>query len=174
MVIRVFVLSLLLISILFYFMPIENRKKMDNQEDIALLEFNEATMYTLTTESMNRVVYTKKALRYKTKDMLYSGALTLKSKNSQNLEITDVLYADLIVRRDNEFKFINNVTYKRGDYITLNTNELIYNADKKIAKNDVAFDGTYYENILNGRNIYLDLNKDKFKANNTHFEINLK
>jgi hypothetical protein len=174
MVIRIFVLSLLLISLLTYFVPVDNRKTDSKQDDIALLVFDNAIMYTLTTESMNRVVNTKKAVRYKTKDVMYDSFLTLKSKDKQNKEITDMLYADLIVKRDYNFKFINNVKYKRDDYITLNTDELVYNAKDKIATNTIPFNGTYYDHKLKGENIYLNLDDYNFKANNTHFEINLK
>lgn len=174
MVIRIFVLSLLFLSVLSYFIPVENKKKSKNTEDIALLTFNDSTMYTLTTESMNRIIYTKKAVRYKTKDVMYDGALTLKTKDKTKKEITDVLYADLIIKRGDEFTFKDNVKYKRDDYITLNTNELVYNAKDKIARNSVPFNGTYYQNSLSGKNIYLNLNKYHLKADNTHFEINMK
>lgn len=165
---------MLFLATLSYFIPVNNKKVDDNIDDIALLTFDDATMYTLTTESMNRIIYTKKAVRYKTKDMMYDGALTLKSKDKANNQITDVLYADLIIKRGDNFKFINNVKYKRDDYITLYTNELVYNAKNKIATNSVPFNGTYYNNSLSGEKIYLNLNKYHLKADNTHFEINIK
>ncbi|XPV69941.1 MAG: hypothetical protein ACNI25_05040 [Halarcobacter sp.] len=174
MVIRIFFLGMLFLATLSYFIPVNNKKVDDNIDDIALLTFDDATMYTLTTESMNRIIYTKKAVRYKTKDMMYDGALTLKSKDKANNQITDVLYADLIIKRGDNFKFINNVKYKRDDYITLYTNELVYNAKNKIATNSVPFNGTYYNNSLSGEKIYLNLNKYHLKADNTHFEINIK
>lgn len=171
MVIRVFVFLLLGFAIISYLIPVENTDKKDGIEEVALLTFSDSTMYTLSTDSMNRIVYSKEAMRYKTKDVMYEGALTLKGKDKENKEITDILYSDVIVKRGEKFKFINNVKYKRDNYMTLNTNELLYNAKTKVATNSLPFDGTYYNNYIKGENIYLDLINYHMKSKKTHFEI---
>lgn len=170
MVIRVFTLVLLTLSIISYFIPIESSSIKSVNKDIALLTFNDSTMYTLTTESMNRIIYSKELLRYKDRDVLYEGALTLKGKDN-NKEVIDILFADKIIKKDDNFEFLNNVKYKRDDYITLNTDELLYNSKIKIAKNTLPFEGTYFNNYIKGENIYLDLNNYYLKASNTHFEV---
>ena len=174
MAIRGFIFILLGLAIISYFIPIEVSNKKDSNEDVALLTFNDSTMYTLTPASMNRIIYSKQVLRYKTKDVMHEGALTLKAKDKDKKEITDILYSDIIIKRGDSFKFLNNVKYKRDDAITLNTNELIYNAKTKIATNTLPFDGTYFNNYIKGENIYLDLNKYYMKSDNTHFEIETK
>ncbi len=174
MAIRGFIFILLSLAIISYFVPIEESNKKDTNEDIALLTFNDSTMYTLTPESMNRVIYSSKVLRYKTRDVMHEGALTIKGKDKNNKEITDILYSDIIIKRGDSFKFLNNVKYKRDNVITLNTNELIYNAKTKIAENTLPFDGIYFDNYIKGENIYLDLNKYYMKSQNTHFEIETK
>ena len=174
MAIKGFIFIILSLAIISYFIPIEERSNKDSNEDIALLTFNDSTMYTLTPTNMNRIIYSKKVLRYKTKDVMHEGALTLKGKDKDNKEVTDILYSDIIIKRGESFKFLNNVRYKRDDTITLNTDELIYNAKTKIATNSLPFDGTYFKNYIKGENIYLDLNKYYMKSNNTHFEIETK
>jgi len=171
MVVKGFIFLLLSFAVISYFIPVENKNKKDSKEDIALLTFTDSTMYTLTPTSMNRVIYAKKVLRYENKDVMHDGALTLKAKDKDNKEITDILYSDVIIKRADDFKFLNNVKYKRDDYITLNTDELLYNAKTKIATNTLPFDGTYFNNYIKGENIYLDLNKYHMKANNAHFEV---
>lgn len=171
MVIKLFVSSLLLFSILSYFIPVENNTKKNEAEDIALLTFVDSTMYTLTPVSLNRIVNSKEALRYKNKDVMHDGVLTLKGKDSNNKEVTDILISDVIIKRGDDFKFLNNVKYKRDDSITLNTDELFYNDKTGIAKNTLPFDGTYFKNYIEGKNIYLDLNKYYMTAKDTHFEI---
>ena len=171
MAIRGFIFILLSLAIISYFVPIEISNKKDSNEDLPLLTFNDSTMYTLTPDSMNRIVYSTKVLRYKTKDVMHEGALTLKGKDKNNKEVTDILYADIIIKRGESFKFLNNVRYKRDDAITLNTDELIYNAKTKIATNTLPFNGTYFNNYIKGENIYLDMIKYYMKSNNTHFEI---
>lgn len=171
MVIKLFIFALLSISTVSYFIPVENSAKKDNEKDVPFVTFNDSTMYTLTTASMNRIIYAKQVQRYETKDVMYEGALTLKGYDKDKKEITDTLYSDVIVRRDNDFKFLNNVKYKRDDTISLNTDELNYNAKTKIATNSVAFDGSYFNNIIKGENLFLDLQNYYFKAKKTHFEI---
>lgn len=171
MVIKIFVLALLGLSVGSYFIPVEKVNKKDVSNDIALLTFNDSTMYTLTPASMNRVVNSKRVQRFRNRDVMYEGYLTLKSKDKENQDITDILYSDVIIKRGETFNFINNVKFLRNDYLTLNTNELVYNAKTKIATNTLPFDGKYFNNTIKGENIYLDLNSYHMKSKNTHFEV---
>lgn len=131
-------------------------------------------MYTLTSESMNRIVHSKKAIRYKNRDEMYNGILTLRGKDSKNIVITDTLLSDKIVKRGDNFKFLNNVKFTRNDYVNLKTDELLYNSKTKVATNSLPFEGNYFKNYIKGVNIYLDMNKYYMKADNTHFEIDVK
>lgn len=171
MAINGFVIIVLILASISYFIPVENSAKKDTNEDIALLTFTNSTMYTLTPASMNRIVYADKALRYKDRDVMLDGALTLKGRDRNNKEITDIVYSDMIIKRGDNFKFLNNVKYERDNYVTLITNELLYNAKSRIATNTLPFEGTYYNNYIKGEKIYLDLNKYYMKSKNTHFEI---
>lgn len=174
MAIKAFVFALLVLSAFSYFVPVDvvHKKSVDN--DIPLLIFDEPIMYTLTTQSMNRIVYSKKAVRYKDRDQLIDGALTFRSIDSKNGEITDTLLSDLIIKRGDNFKFLNNVKFTRNDYVNVKTNELLYNSKTKIATNTLPFEGNYFNHYIKGVNIYLDMNKYYMKADNTHFEIDVK
>ncbi|RXJ89089.1 hypothetical protein CRV01_10755 [Arcobacter sp. CECT 8983] len=174
MVIRVFVLILLALSVTSYFIPVKNLIKKDNQTETPLLVFNDSTMYTLTTDSMNRILYAKEVYRFEKRDVMHEGALTLKSYDSKNNYVTDVLYSDVIVKRGDIYKFFKNVRFKRDNFISLNTDELFYNAKEEIATNTLPFNGTYYNNIINGNSLYLDMKSYFMKSNNTHFEIDMK
>lgn len=171
MVVRVFIFALLGFSILSYFIPVEDKRKKDASEDIALLTFTNSTMYTLTTDSMHRIVDSKEVLRYKNRDVMHEGVLTLKAKDNDNKNLVDILYSDVIIKTGDDFKFLHNVKYRRDNFITLNTNELFYNSKTRIATNTLPFDGTYFNNYIQGENIYLNLNKYHMKANNAHFEV---
>jgi len=173
MVIRIFVFFLFSLSIIGYFIPVEKRFNENIDKDKPLLIFVDSTMYTLDTKSMNRIVFAKKAIRYKNRDVMHDGSLMLKSVDKENKEITDTLLSDLIIKRADEFKFINDVKFTRNDYIALNTNELLYNAKTKIATNTLPFNGKYFNNYIEGENIYLDLNKYYMKSLKTHFEIDV-
>lgn len=174
MAIKSFIFALFSIAIISYFMPMDSAKKKDTNEDTPLLTFNDSTMYTLTPASMNRIIYSKKVSRYKTKDVMHEGALTLKKTKKDGSELTDIIYADIIIKKGDTFEFFSNVKYQRDDSITLNTEELIYNSKDEIATNSLPFNGNYFNNKVEGENIYLDLNKYYMKANNIHFEIETK
>lgn len=173
MVIRVFVFLLFVLSVGSYFIPLEENPNDNKDKDSPLLIFVDSTMYTLDTESMNRIIFAKKAIRYEDRDVMYDGSLMSKSMDKNNKEIADNLLADLIIKRGDDFKFLNDVKFTRNDYLSLNTDELLYNAKTKIATNTLPFDGTYFDNSLKGEHIYLDLNKYYMKALNTHFEIEI-
>lgn len=173
MVIRLFVGILFILSIVVYFLPSEQGTGKGIDKDTPLLTFIDSTMYTLDTNSLNRVIFAKEAVRYKDRDVMHDGSLMLKSVDKDNKKITDTLLSDLIIKRGDEFKFINDVRFKRNNYMTLNTNELLYNAKTRIATNTLPFNGTYFNNYLEGENIYLDLNKYYMNALKTHFEIEI-
>lgn len=174
MVIRAFVLILLVLSVTSYFIPVENIIKKDNEVETPLLVFNDSTMYTLTTDSMNRIVYAKEVYRFEKRDVMHEGALTLKNFDSKNNYVTDVLYSDIIVKRGDIYKFFKNVRFKREDFISLNTDELFYNAKEEIVTNTLPFNGNYYNNTIKGDNLYLDMKSYFMKSKNTHFEIDMK
>lgn len=171
MAIKGSVFLLFVLAIISYFIPVEQLNKTQTDNDTPLLTFNESTMYTLTTDSMNRIIYSEEVLRFKDRDVMHEGALTLKGKDKDNKDVTDILYSDVIIKRGDNLKFLNNVKYKRDNYITLNTDELLYNVNTKIATNTMPFDGSYFDNYIKGESIYLDLNKYNMKASNTHLEI---
>ena len=174
MVVRIFVLLLLVLSVVSYFIPISNTIKNDSFNDIPLLVFKDSTMYTLTTESMNRIVYSKEVQRFRDRDVMYEGAITLKGQDKSNNKIIDVLYSDIIIKKDELYKFLKNVKFRRDDFITLNTDELFYDSQKAIATNTLPFHGTYYNNKIEGEGLYLDMNSYYMKSSNTHFEIEMR
>ncbi len=171
MAIKGFVFVLLLFSIISYLIPVKEVSKKNTTLDIPILTFSDSTMYTLTPTSMNRVIYAEEVLRFESKDVMHKGVLTLKGKDKELNEITDVLYSDVIIKKENNFTFLNNVKYKRNNYITLDTDELMYNSKTKVATNTLPFEGTYFNNYIKGKDIYLDLNKYYMKAKDAHFEI---
>jgi len=174
MVIRSFILIIFILALTSYFIPVENIDTKKSDEEIPLLVFHDSTMYTLTTQSMNRIVYAKQVLRFSKRDIMHEGALTIKNFDKNNDFITDVLYSDVIVKRGEIYKFFKNVRFKRENFITLNTDELFYNAKEEIATNTLPFEGTYYNNIIKGDNLFLNMKDYYMKSNNTHFEIDMK
>lgn len=174
MAIRAFVLILLVLSVTSYFIPVKNIVKKNSEQEIPLLVFNDSTMYTLTTDSMNRIVYAKEVFRFKERDVMHEGALTLKKLDKDNNYVTDVLYSDVIIKRADIYKFFKNVRFRRDNIIALDTDELFYNIKNEVVTNTLPFNGIYNNNLINGENLYLDMKSYYMKSNNTHFEIDMK
>ncbi len=173
MAIKNFIFIILLISIGFYFVPVENVAKKANDKDKPLVIFESPTMYTLNENSVNRIVIASHAVKYQNRDEMYDANITLKNQDSTKEFKSENLKADLIVKKGDIYNLTDNVKYTRDDFIKLNTNELIYDDKNKIAKNSKAFVSIYNNHLLNGTNLYLDINNDYIKAKNTHFEIDV-
>lgn len=171
MVIKSFIYTLLLISTLIYFIPVSDTKNEENKKEIPIVSFNNSTMYTLNEQTVTKIVNSKKASRFETKDIMYEGNFILKANDKKVKNATDYVSADIIIKENEEFTFINNVKFRRDNFITLNTQELFYNDTTKIAKNTMPFNGTYYNHKVNGTSLYLDMNKEIMKSKNSHFEI---
>lgn len=170
MAIRVFVYSLFALSLIAFFASIENKQADIKLEEKPSLVFHDSIMYTLTEQNMTRIVQSKRAERYASKDVMYDGKIITESKNG---EYTDYVSADLIVKRKEQFKFVNNAKYNRENFIELTSDEILYNATTRIATNSLPFQGRYYNNILNGSHLYFDSNKSILRAKKAHFEVEL-
>lgn len=168
MAIRIFVYSLMFLTLISFFVSATTEKKDIKLEDKPGLVFDNSIVYTLTQEGLSRIVVSKKAERYKTKDVMYKGKIITESQTDG---FTDFISADLMVKRGDKFKFINNAKYNRENFIELNSDEILYNAKTRIATNSMPFTGKYYEHILNGKDLYFNTNESIIKANNAHFEV---
>lgn len=171
MAIRIFVFILLSVSLVSLFLKVEQSSAVKSTQERELLTFHDSTLYVLTQEHIESMVQSKKALRYKSKDVMYEAKLISKSKDkSYDL---DVLQADVILKTKDNWTFLNNVSFTRDGFLSLYTQELDYNTQTRIARNKIPFNGTYNGNTIKGKNLYFDFNKSYFKASNTHFEVNI-
>ena len=174
MAVRFFIFFLLFVSTIALFMTINNDTNDTVKKDIALITFKESTMYTINNEKVTRVVQSNKAVKYKTKDHIFNGTFILRANSKNNEELTDIVSADFIEKRESKVKFEKNVKYNRDDFISLSTDVLYYDLNTKIAYNDKPFIGKYYNNFLMGKKLYIYLTKSHFKSKKAHFELNIK
>ena len=173
MVIKFFALILLFLSVLAYFIPIEDMKKDIVDNTVPIVIFEKSTMYTIDENSINRIIYANNAVKYNNRDEMYDANITLKNLDETKNFKSENLKADLIVKKQSNYTLKNNVKYTRDDFIKLNTEELFYDDTKKIAKNTKPFDAIYNNHSLKGDTFYIDINNDFAKAKNTHFEIDV-
>lgn len=171
--IKIFTFILLILSLGAYFVPVENLKKTLVDKDMPLVIFEDAFMYTIDENSINRTVFATHAIKYKNRDEMYNTDVVLKNMDSTKNFNNEKLKADLIVKKGDEYSLTNNVQYTRDNFIKLNTNELFYDDIKKIAQNTKPFDAIYNNHFVKGDTVYLEINNDFIKAKNTHFEIDV-
>jgi len=172
--IRFFNYVLLILAISAYFIPVENIKKDDANKDIPLVIFENPLMHTLNEQNVSRTVSASHVIRYKTRDEMYNANILLRNNlKNKNFKI-ETLEAQVIIKKGDELNLRRDVKYKRDDFINLNTNALDYNLKTKLAQNNVAYNGNYYNNYIKGTNLYLDGTNSYMKSNNVHFEIEVK
>jgi hypothetical protein len=171
--IKTFIFILLFLSVGSYFIPVNNIEKTTMDKDLPLVVFEKPTMYTLTDNSVTRVVIASHAVKYKNRDEMFNSDIILKNIDLTKNYINEKLKADLIIKRGDVYTLTNNVKYTRDNFIRLDTNELIYDDLKKIATNTKPFNGVYNNNFFKGNSVFLDINNDYLTAKNTHFEINV-
>lgn len=171
--IKFFTYILLALSIGSYFIPVHNNINKDAQKDVPLVIFEEPLMYTLNENSINRIVQASHAVRYKNRDEMFNADIIIKNIDKTKDFDLEKLKADIIIKKGDVYSLIDNVKYKRDDFINFNTKELYYNDKTKIAYNKHPFDGNYYDNFVEGKVLYLDANKNFIKSNDVHFEIDM-
>ena len=173
MAVKSFAFLILVISLGSYFIPIESIKKNALDKDVPLVIFESPFMYTIDENSINRIVQASHAIKYENRDEMYDANILLKNLDKTQNFKSEKLKADLIVKKGDIYNLTNNVKYTRDDFIKLNTNELNYDDKNKIVKNSKPFDAIYNTHSLKGTNLYLNINDNYVKANNTHFEIDV-
>lgn len=171
MVIKVFIYVLFSIATIIYFIPVSNEKQEVEEKDLALLTFNNSTMYTLNEDTTTRIVNSRRVVRYKNRDVMFDGEIVLKANDKKVKNATDIISANIIIKKGEDYTFLTDVKYRRDNFISLNTQELFYNGITKIGKNSVPFDGYYYNHFVKGTNLYVDTLTSEMKSKNAHFEI---
>ncbi|MFK2821948.1 hypothetical protein ACOJTA_03200 [Malaciobacter sp. WC5094] len=172
--VNIFVNALLVLAVGIYFIPVENKKTKENIKDIPLVVFEKPKMFTLSQETLTRVVIANKAIKYKNRDEMFNANIVIKNEKPQRGFFVEKVKADLIISHGDILTFKDNVNYQKDSFINLNTSKLYYNTKEKIAYNDVLYDGNYYKNTVKGTDLYLNLMNNSLKSKNVHFEIDMK
>jgi len=170
---KIFITAICLLSIFFYFAPIKDTKEKLKNNDIAIFIFEKPHMYNLDTNGLNRVVVANQVIRYKNKDEIYLGNITLNNSDKKKDFKKESIKANFIVKKGDIYTLKDSVEYKRDDFIKINTEHLIYDSLNKIVKNSKPFNIDYYTHKYQGENLYFDIENSSINSKNTHFEIDM-
>ena len=171
--VKLFVASLFLLSVFSLFSEITKYAKIKDKKDTPLITFTDATMYTLNQDEVLRIVEAKNAIRYKTRDEMFDATVVSRVKDKKNNEAKDTVSAKKMVKKGDLYSFFDDVRYNRDNFMILRTNELYYDIKNEIAYSNMPFQSIYNGDILNGNKFYLDNKIKAFKAEQSHFEINM-
>ncbi len=171
MALKIFVYTLLVFSGLFVIGDVQNQEEKQITNDLALLSFKNATMYTLTEDNISRVVYANDVYRYKNRDIMYNAKIILTKANES---VTDVVKADIIIKKAQKYRFLNNASFSRDNYLFIKSDEFLYDASKETITNTIDYSGYYYNNTLRGNSFYFNNISSIFKSKTVHFEIETK
>jgi len=172
--IKIFVNSLLALGIAAYFIPVENIKTQSDDKDIPLVVFEKPYMYTLDETSVSREVRATHAVKYKNRDEMYNADIILKNKPPKTDFIVEKLKAKTIISHGDILTFKEDVSYSRDNFISLTTQKMYYDTKARVAYNDVPYKGKYYNNNVEGTNLYIDMSKNYMKSKKVHFEVEMK
>jgi len=172
--IRLFSYSLLVLAIGAYFIPVNNKAKNDDIKDIPLVVFEKPIMFTLSENNLTRIVNSSHVIRYKSRDEMYDTNIFLKNSLDEKEYKYETLEAQFIMKEGNNLSLQKDVKYNRDNFINLKTDSMYYNLKTNLTRNDVPYDGYYYNNFINGTNLYLDGKKNYMKSEDVHFEIEIK
>ncbi len=171
MALKLFFFISLILSLLFYYSPIESSVSGNEKENRPIFIFENPVMYTLNEMGVTKKIISTQAVRYKNKDEIYFANIEIFNKDSKKNYYKDSLKAEFIEKKGEKYYLANSVKFKRDNFIEFNTDELYFDNIKKIARNKAPFNALYYENFYSGTNLYFDINKNYIKSRRTQFII---
>jgi len=139
----------------------------DNEEKPEISFYN-STAYDITTTGVKQVVRSSEAYMYKTREELVDGTIISKGDTNNSANIVS---GDHFIKIENQLYIDGNVNLQLENDIDIATEQLEYNIQTKIAKNNLPFEAIQYNNRYEGENLYLDLMKKYIKSDNTKMKI---
>ncbi len=171
--INIFLALLLSLSFFIYLIPIKSSNSSKTIKDLPLVIFEKPTMYTINEKYISRVAKAKNAYKYKNRDEFENADIILRNIDEEKDYKFENLEALQIIKKDNILELKKRVNYKRDDFISFKTDELLYDLTKKIAYNNLPFEGRYNRHFVSGKDLILDSKKSELKAKDIHFEFDL-
>jgi lipopolysaccharide transport protein LptA len=176
MFIKFFIYTTLAICLIALFKPLPKNynKQNKNSTNTPLLVFKDATMYTLNDKKVTQIIKASKVNKYENKEEIIKGTLISRVEMKNNQDLTDIISANNILKIKDDLVFNKDVTYLRDNFISFKTTKLNYNLKTKIAKNRTNFIGKYYNNQIQGKNLYINIKKEYIKIDQIKLKLKSK
>lgn len=172
-----FFLCILAFSVFFVVRPPEGgERKERNKEEVATLEINQFTLYSIRQSKPELLVVGSKALRFDDREEFYDFFLanfgfqreTKKEFKKQDIEYFSVGYA---IKKKEKYWFYNGIDYLNEGGASFVAKEGIYDSEAKIFDSIGRFEFQSQEGDFEGKNLHFDGEKQELDALNPKGKI---
>ncbi|MFZ9659124.1 MAG: hypothetical protein ACO29X_01060 [Arcobacteraceae bacterium] len=170
MALRLFLLSIIIVSFFLTDIVVKDVAKNDSKEALPKVSFINSTMYELNNHQVEKIVKSKQAIQYESKDELKDAVLILRgAKNT-----TDTISGKYMKRENNAYEFRKNIVFTRGEDMQLKTESLNYNDTTGIVSNNDYFVFNFQKSLFSGKKLYISKNDFAISGQQAHFVLNEK
>ena len=143
-------------------------------EEKPKVSFYDSVMYDITTKNVSQMIQSSQAYIYKSREELIDALIVTRhetDKEDETKDGVDIVRADYMIKIKNDVYLDGNVHLQLNNSIDLKTEQLEYNTQTKIAKNNIAFEMIKDESDFIGDHIYLDGQNKHIIAKNAKIKI---
>lgn len=172
-----FFLCILAFSIFFVARPPEGgEKKERSKEEVATLEINNFTLYSIKESKPELLVLGLRALRYEDREEFFDFFLAnygLQREKEKDFNQEDIEYFQVghAIKRKDRYWFYKGIDYMSEGGMSFEAIEGIYNSKEKIFDSIGEFSFANQDGSFEGKNLHYDANKQVINALNPKGKI---
>lgn len=166
-----FLFFLLIFSIILIFYDIEQIDTKNNKHEKPLVSFYDSTLYDINEKSVKSVVKSDEAYFYKSREEMVSGTFVIKENQKDPSSGNHIITGDNIVKIKNNVYFDGNVSLEMANGLHLKTEQLEYNINSKILKNQSKFVATKDFHDFHGENLHFNIKNKSINSKKVEFKI---
>lgn len=166
-----FIFFLLFLSIVFLMIDKQQKVIQVEQQEIPTVSFYESIMYEITPKNLNQIVQSKEAYIYEKREELVDSVIISRSSKDINNTNTNLISSDNIVKIKDDLYMDGNVNLQLNNNLIIKTEQIQYNLETSIAKNNIAFEMTQNGHKFRGVELFLNAKSSHIMAKNTKLQI---
>ena len=172
-----FFLCILCFSVYFVLRPPEGgEKKERSDEEVATLEVNHFTLYSIKESKPELLVVGSKALQYNDREVFFDFFLAnygMQRGEKKEFRVEDIEYFKVgeAIKKKDTYWFYNGIDYLNEGGRSFVAKEGIYDANAQVFDSVGHFEFASYEGEFEGENLHFDGKNQVFYANNPKGKI---
>ncbi len=169
MALKFFTILLVLFVAEITFLALKEPKIISTTQDHinhSTIEFTNVQSYMITKDGIQNNIQASKALKFSHHDEVYDINISYKNNNRE-----DHISAKKAIHTDGTFYLTKNVLYENNLSLSLHSEEIEYNIDKKIAHSNSPFEFSTPKGNMIGEGFRYDIQNQILKSNRVKFKI---